>query len=573
MNRFPSQVFAIVLVLMLWSVPVWSQPPVEAVTANENAAFLRRLWMWRGALTSQDRVGDGTASFGDLFGVGRNAWGVQFGKVGQWRVYMADEFGSLPEPDKPVWTFAAGGITPVVGNFFGDGVPWLVYNGWEVVDYGGKERYYLKYPFYRMGRVEPPTEPEMYFVPWETWRADVVQPTSFPWEGDILFEAMTAVDVNGDGADEFVYVGAPVSEGYRSRVWIFEGGKEFRVDTPTVILQDEEVPPYSSIPRWVFGDFDGDGYEDVMKMVKYESDRVSKLLFWWGREEFLEMSVYPDRVIELEGDPHLDLSFGAAAMNCDNDGFDDLLFVANDGAVYLYRMGIEGKEPRQRTFTLADADRAYGVYGPLFVMGAINDSSGRYPMFGVHTYGGAELGLGMFGFSGGRSGPDATYDAYYSAEADGLPGEGVISRSMAGPVGDIDGDGWEDFLVGNGSWYGEHFNPGIAILFAGGPYIPHDDPTVSVRSVPVAGLPSAVHLWPNPVVDRITIAWRGDLPDDPARLRVADMLGRIVADEGITAAVNGSYSWACDRLRVGSYVLHLVDRFGEPVASLPFVKQ
>ncbi|KXK57034.1 MAG: hypothetical protein UZ07_CHB004000998, partial [Chlorobi bacterium OLB7] len=39
---------------------------------------------------------------------------------------------------------------------------------------------------------------------------------------------------------------------------------------------------------------------------------------------------------------------------------------------------------------------------------------------------------------------------------------------------DCNGDGWSDLLVNDPDWWG--FDQGIAVILAGGPYIPHDDP-------------------------------------------------------------------------------------------------
>ena len=132
-------------------------------------------------------------------------------------------------------------------------------------------------------------------------------------------------------------------------------------------------------------------------------------------------------------------------------------------------------------------------------------------------------------------------------------------------------DGYEDFAVVN-YMYGAFVNTGIAIILSGGPEIPLDDTTLSVAEYPVAGESGGLYLWPNPVVDELHIAWRGDLPQKPSRFVVYDMLGREVV-AGSVDSWRGSASWHCADVSSGTYLLVAFDNNDERIASATVIKR
>jgi hypothetical protein len=264
-----------------------------------------------------------------------------------------------------------------------------------------------------------------------------------------------------------------------------------------------------------------------------------------------------------------------AVADIDGDGTADLLGnvgLGNDRyQINVYRSKV-GKSARTRSYSIDDADQVftttnYYVEGNL---GYLNDSLRRYqmvPFYGPDPRGGAR----MLAFSGGPDGLNATYDAYYSAASDGLVEASVFGIGIGGPIGDATGDGWDDYITGNPNWYGP-LKQGIAILLAGGPYIPNDDPTVSVQHVATSERSDALHLWPNPVRDILHIAWRGDLKRMPARMAVHDISGRVIT-EGAVQPGRGEALWRCASVAVGTYVLTIYDSRGDVIATERVVKE
>src|SRR5690606_32946862 len=103
---------------------------------------------------------------------------------------------------------------------------------------------------------------------------------------------------------------------------------------------------------------------------------------------------------------------------------------------------------------------------------------------------------------------------------------------------------------------------GIAMILSGGSYIPSDDPTVGVKSVPVAGIERGLHLWPNPVTgDKLNMTWRGDLQSMPERFAVHDVRGALIT-EGTVQPWKGSAWWACQGVAPGVYLVTAYDGNG-----------
>jgi len=110
-------------------------------------------------------------------------------------------------------------------------------------------------------------------------------------------------------------------------------------------------------------------------------------------------------------------------------------------------------------------------------------------------------------FGGGRQGPNGSYDAWYEDQIENI-------FAGAAPLGD--GDGWDDAIAFHPNWL---LNAGVAVIFAGGPYIPTDDPTVGVRQEAVAGESGGLYMWPNPVEGELNIVWGGTCRECPLASR------------------------------------------------------
>jgi hypothetical protein len=157
----------------------------------------------------------------------------------------------------------------------------------------------------------------------------------------------------------------------------------------------------------------------------------------------------------------------------------------------------------------------------------------------------------------------------YNPSQDGLIESPFSGVSTAIP--DVTGDGWDDLLAANPE-YGAFTPAGIAIILAGGPYIPRDSTWLGVRDIAAEGKHDALSLWPNPVRDELNIAWRGDLKRMPSRFVVHDLLGRLIAS-GTVDAGRGAALWRCADVAVGCYLLSIFDATNTLLSSTEVIKQ
>ncbi len=227
------------------------------------------------------------------------------------------------------------------------------------------------------------------------------------------------------------------------------------------------------------GDVNGDGYPDVAVGAPYHSTasvRAGKVYVFYGGPGGLGSQP----AWTSSGDDFNRALFGysvAAAGDVDGDGYADLLVGApghptanaNAGKAYLYRGSGNGLLPNP-SWTSSGDDRAGAFFGTAVagvgdvnkdgfadvLVGAPAESFEQGPVSG-------ESGK-AFLYLGGRSGLSTT-PAWTSSGAG--QAEAGFGWSVAG-AGDINGDGYADWLVGANLHDGGAGDSGRAFLFFGG---------------------------------------------------------------------------------------------------------
>jgi hypothetical protein len=537
MMSLASRVCAVgvsVVVWVIWSTPSYAQ--VGPIVANPAAVKLRLLW----ALTSTEAgtmVGSSLAAIPDIDGDGRSEVLIGTKIPAELRLYRGDSAGLRLDEQWRLSGPRAWRGSSSVPDFFGDGQRFLtLFATGPVLQF---------YPI-DSGRIA--SAPAM---TWVASRADS------PGVRGALADFCVA-DLDGDGDDELiVFIGLIYGEPepHHSQVWIYEGGANFQLETPTTVLR-EAVAEFGNPPIGGVGDFDGDGHVDIGMLQNPTSGAGNHLMFWFGDGELPEDGALPDRSVIIE--------YGWwTVVNVDGDSTSDIL---TDRFVF-HSAG--GKSARTRAFDETDADVTlienryfHQHFGPM------NNRSRLYDMVGTEAYDVVNGGQ-LRAFSGGPSGPDATYDAVFYASDHGFFESPSGRQNM--PAGDVNGDGWSDFLGGYPRYY-DDTDRGVVIVLAGGPYIPVDDPSMGVREVVTGERPRSVFIWPIPAGEELNIAWRGDLERMPARFEVFDVGGRLVA-RGTVDPYAGAALWRCGDAPPGAYVLRVLDEAGQPVGTAAFVKQ
>ena len=551
----------VLLLLLATTSTLLHAQTVDTIQPNPKAVLLKRIWMIRGSTTGEERVGEGAGAVCDVSGDTVNDIAIRsMAPYSHWEIYPSKS----PSPPSilPFWkSNDTAGVPPVVvGDFYGDNDP-IVVLGTET------DRWFFG-NLYRTSHLHlyhvidtPGVLQKRVSLPNDTLFNEPFYPTT-----------VIATDLDNDDDDELIIaLAAQVHQGVRSGIaelWIYEGGPNFQVDSPTVVLKDTEenrIRFSLAIAR-----LNHDPFPDLLITADYQANRDHKLKFFFGKSNLSAFSTTPERSITLQDPDFPRIGNGLLLTDSDADSVDDLCLPGPDGNIYLWRLGLPGKSAQSRSFRLDDADLAWRSQGFLTPepVGPINDSTKTYSALALLGPAPAGQGVQMIVLSGGSHGPNNTYEAYYNPASDGMIPFSVFGNG--GPAGDVNGDGWSDYLAANPSWFGN--DAGIAMILAGGPYIPRDDNTTSVRDIPAEGRSQALSVWPNPVGDELNIAWRGDLPRMPQRFTIHDPLGRLVASGTVQPSI-GAARWECGHVAAGQYLLTAYDRHGEVIATTTIIKQ
>ena len=532
------RVLALLLPLLLATLSLPLHAQGDTITRNPKCVQLKRIWTIEGAVR-ESYVGAGVGSVGDVNGDSIGDFAVFYDLPNQWQVY----YGSRDTiSTTPVWAMDTGNylIAPVVGDFWG--------TGHRAVGFArtGVDRTILRvYDWLRIYRTDLNRLADLPSAVWygHDWK-DTTRPSTV---ADVL-----AIDIDGDGDDELVCAMASVYGDRHGELWIYEGGPGFRVDTPSVVIRDPELN--DGFYRAYAGDIDGDQRIDLMTIATLGTGTFMNL--FWGIDAWKSTNRLPDRSVTIGNS--VDYSQFTTLADCDGDHIQDII----RPETLIWRSDGD-KDPHTRDWSEQDADirllSAGGRLAPAGRAGYLN--SKRYEMISAGWAPGAVL------FSGGPEGPDRAYDATYYPVLDSLKGRANIKS----PAGDVNGDGWDDAIAANYQYPSSFDNGGIAIILAGGPYIPSDDPTVGVRHIPLENKSTALSLWPNPVRDELNIAWRGDLKHMPRRFEIHDMLGRLVSSGSVPDG-DGAALWQCADRPSGAYLLSVFDASGTFLATIRFIK-
>ena len=526
-----------------------SQAQTSTITADPEAEALRTIWQVTGGLAGGDEVGQDAVGLGDLFGTGRGVWGVYYGKLLQWKLFRHDS-DTIAKDTVAFKTIKNSGSI-WVGEFWGKGEKGVVMYTGSSDTTGGETKYFQElHAFHVSADTISDSIATMMNSRTMTPRTRM----------SISKYGVMAADLNNDGADELVMAipGAVTDTGnrYNPEIWIFKGGPDFRLDSPTVIVTDTR----RGDGLWweaATGDFDGDGHTDIFMGGGNSGDfrKPSRMTFYWGNGT---LEGYTDianrRTVELTGElPHS--ASGVTPLDCDGDGIPDLAIdhrVNPSRGTYIFRSRT-GKNARTRSYHRSDADNVLPDVVLHMHGGHLNDSSRRYEMLQMGLIEGQTGYPPHMFFAGGDNGPDQSYDAFA-----GFGGY---------PLFDVNGDGWDDFIGIN---YTVNLRAGIAVIYAGGPYIP--SPKVSgVEAIAGEGHSQAITVWPNPLRDDLHIAWRGDLRRIPRSFRVHDLLGREVAHGGVPPGTKAAL-WRSGDLPGGTYLLSVYAHDGGMITTTHIIK-
>ena len=286
--------------------------------------------------------------------------------------------------------------------------------------------------------------------------------------GDQFGDAVaSAGDVNGDGYPDVIVGGwANDANGLDAgAAYVFFGGPAAD-DVPDLVLRGQGSGDNFGTSVASAGDVNGDGYGDLIVgawLSSYVSTRTGRAYIYFGGPV---PDALPDLILQGQGfGDHFGVSV-ASAGDVNGDGFSDVIVGASEndaagtdaGRAYIYLGGLAPNAVADLTLTGGAAGDHFG-----YAVASAKDFNGDgHPDVVVGAYGAGGTGR-AYVFYGGPA-LDAAPDVTFSGEATG----DFFGVSVA-PAGDVDHDGHGDLIVGAHQNDAGGTNAGRAYVFHGGP--------------------------------------------------------------------------------------------------------
>jgi hypothetical protein len=366
-----------------------------------------------------------------------------------WRARSTSN-GKLGDTWSPVWEFWVGARSTPVDTSWGttldlngDGLPDLAVGAPNANSMLGKAYVYLG------SHAGFSTTPS-------TTLAGVAIPAA-PDQGFFGTSVASAGDLNGDGYGDFV-VGSISDGDGEPLAYVYYGGPSGIASTATILTDHKRGGFTSSVAA--AGDVNGDGYGDlIVGEMDIYTDSTTAWIYFGGAfgvsAASATMLVGPKVPGSIAG------PIVASAGDLDGDGFADV-FVGADyflntggGTSMVYLGGPHGPSatPLATLTAPGGADLSYGDTPPC----AVDLDGDGYADLVLRGSGDGEA----YVYPGGKSAFSSTPALVITASTPDTFGWAV---SLA--TGDVDGDGYQDLLVGSN---GEQSDTGAVFVYRGGP--------------------------------------------------------------------------------------------------------
>ena len=286
----------------------------------------------------------------------------------------------------------------------------------------------------------------------------------------------SAGDVNGDGFDD-VIVGAPGPDPFdpfgsqEGRAVVYHGSATGISATAGWTAESNQLSAQFGISVAKAGDVDGDGFDDVIVGApNFDNGQTDEGRAFVYQGSSTGLSTTPGWTAESDQAGALFGTSVASAGDVDGDGFDDVIVGAplfdngedNEGRVYLYHGSATGLS--MTAGWTAESNQAAAHFGwSVASAGDVNADNFDDVIVGAQFFDNGQTNEGRaFVYLGSGSGLSTT--AGWTAESDQV--EARFGTSVAA-AGDVDGDGFDDVIVGAPLFDNGQTDEGRAFVYHG----------------------------------------------------------------------------------------------------------
>ncbi len=282
-----------------------------------------------------------------------------------------------------------------------------------------------------------------------------------------------AGDVNGDGFDD-VILGTPTFDSgkmVRGRTFLYLGSASGLSLTPDWTVAGDQVGSFFGNSVSGAGDVNGDGFDDVIVGARlYDNGQPfeGRALVYLGSASGLSLTPGWTAESDQVGAWFGHSVYGAGDVN--GDGFDDLIIgapqfnngEAYEGRAFLYLGSASG--PSLVPDWTVESDQIHGRLGSsVSGVGDVNGDGFDDVIVGADSFDNGETNEGgAFLYLGSAGGPSLAPDWM----AEGGQALASFGFSVSG-AGDVNGDGFDDMIVGAPGFENGELNEGRALVYLG----------------------------------------------------------------------------------------------------------
>jgi ankyrin repeat protein len=278
----------------------------------------------------------------------------------------------------------------------------------------------------------------------------------FDGEPNSSFGARIACgDVDGDGYDD-VFIGAPIYNNKRGRVYLFYGGPD--IDTTADLIFEGQNEGDRFGDGIACGDIDNDGYEDII--IGACGNRGRAYLYWGSDRK--SMDAHPDKIFDGEQEKHSYFGYGwPAVYDIDNDGYNDIILGAywschSKGRAYLYYGNTKELMDTSADLIFTGGEKSGEQIGLGIACGDVDNDGYGDIVLGTYL---TQHGRAYLYYGASKSNMDAKADVIFKVKSEGNDyfGTGIICT-------DQNRDGYDDIVIGA---HGYNNGRGRVYLFYG----------------------------------------------------------------------------------------------------------